>query len=302
MTSIKKAACSGLEEFIHTAQRKEKLPYDLYIPWQDEDNENFSIPSGSGSPRFLSLKPLQSFPKGHALHGCVIYTGPDTLCIYAGNILTGICTVFSYENDGKLIHELYCLVHPDHQRHGIGTALIRLGVQHLCVRGSLPPSSRSIYLVGSNAVFAERLGCHFSHSEHFMHYKDNIPDSTAKDTKSPEPDTDSLRRPEGEDSISFISAPLSQNSRQFSVQKDGAVLCRCQADEFEGYVNISHVFTEEAFRGRGLATLLMKHIISQYPGRELLLQAAGKNIPAIRAYRKAGFTFLQTTEYYLYED
>lgn len=300
MTSIKKTACSGLEEFIHMAQRTEKLPYDLYIPWRDEDNENFSIPSGSCSRRFLSLKPLLSFPKEHALYGSVLYSGPDTLCIYTGKILTGICTVFTYENGEKLIHELYCLVHPDYRRHGIGTALIHFAVQHLCAKGSLLPSSRCVYLAGSNAVFAGKLGCRFSHSEHFMHYKDTIPDSTARNTENPEPDTDSLRRPEAEDSISFISAPLSQNSRQFSIQKDGAVLCRCQADEFEGYVNLSHVFTEEAFRGRGLATLLMKHIISQYPGRELLLQVEGKNIPAIRAYRKAGFTFLQTTEYYLY--
>lgn len=79
---------------------------------------------------------------------------------------------------------------------------------------------------------------------------------------------------------------------------DGTSAARCTIYECSDYINIANVYTNKAFRGRGLAGCLIGCAAKDFPDKKLLLQVSGSNTAAIHAYTKAGFEFIKTYDYY----
>ena len=64
------------------------------------------------------------------------------------------------------------------------------------------------------------------------------------------------------------------------------------------YREISAVCTDEAYRGKGLAARLVRHLVARIEGRgeTPMLHAAGDNTNAIRLYETLGFTHSRTLQ------
>jgi predicted GNAT family acetyltransferase len=62
------------------------------------------------------------------------------------------------------------------------------------------------------------------------------------------------------------------------------------------YREISAVCTDEAYRGKGLAARLVRHLVARIEGRSEtpMLHAASDNTSAIRLYETLGFTHSRT--------
>ncbi len=201
------------------------------------------------------------------------------LCLTSKDTLIGLCSVFEYESNSDIICELSLLVAPEYRFHHIGSAL--LNYQLLAIEKT--HSDATILLVGSNQAFAEHNGFIFSHSEHFMYRSDNssynLPDNMH---------------------ISHKGANLKDVT--YRLHANGISVAKCHIYDAGLYLNLSHVYTNKKYRGKGYAGMLINAIASLYPAKSLLLQVSGANISAIRAYTKIGFAFLNTTDYYILED
>ncbi len=73
---------------------------------------------------------------------------------------------------------------------------------------------------------------------------------------------------------------------------DGRLVCMCYTFLHDGCVCLDGLLTDEAFRGRGVATTLLRHLAKQNEGRLLFLHADADDAPR-QMYEKLGF---QTTD------
>lgn len=269
-------------DYEDACRQKDGTPYELYRPWKENGFTRLECQNG------IRLKRIRRPLRLCALSGCSLYSGRGTLCIMSGSLISGICTVFSYAEGNRTVSELYCLVHPDFRRKGIGTALVEKAARLVSGKTS---RSASIYLVGSDTVFASHMKSRYSHSEYFMirHAQTGV-------------SADILPCPEA-----FFSESPDNGACGDSAYPSALVLkiclgeetvCQCRADIFDRYVNISQVYTAENCRGQGFAPALMCRAASRFPGKDLLLQVSGGNTAAIHAYEKSGFTLLRSIDYF----
>lgn len=64
----------------------------------------------------------------------------------------------------------------------------------------------------------------------------------------------------------------------------------------KGIASVEFVVTATPFRGKGVATALLEHILDKTPFREYILEVADTNTSAIRLYKKLGFREFRRTE------
>lgn len=265
--------------------------------------------------------------------GISLYKDKNTSALYLfshSNELIGFCSAFSYtDKDSNIIYELSVIIAPAYRRHRLGTFMLSEMILEITESHNklMPDTSinncpASLLLMGSNEYFAQRNGFEYSHSEHFMQRESFS--MSEKNTcssfvlkSSYEADCSSKIRHAHNNTISenaYTENTFTENaSCTLSVQRracneqghyvyrlfsDGTSAASCTIYECSDYINIANVYTNKAFRGRGLAGCLIDCAAKDFPDKKLLLQVSGSNTAAIHAYTKAGFEFIKTYDYY----
>lgn len=198
--------------------------------------------------------------------------------------IIGYLSLFVYEENEQSNVEISLIIHPDYRRHGFGRRLVNY------VLSTLDENETNIYLTGSNEGFAESLGFNFSHSEHYMsrNGSKNIQCLSMESAKE---------ECEISHSVSYMILEH-KTFKLLRLYKNGISASSLRLSDTGEYINIWKVYTNKPFRNQGLATELVNYALALYPDRSYLLQVSGENKSAIRAYVKAGFKFIHTTEYY----
>ena len=265
--------------------------------------------------------------------GIKLYKDKNTTALYLvshSDELIGFCSAFSYvDKDSQITYELSVMTAPAYRRHRLGTFMLSEMISEITESHNklMPDTSINdcpafLLLMGSNEYFAQQNGFEYSHSEHFMQ-KESF-SMSEKNTcssfvlkSSYEADCSSKIRHAHNKTISenaYSENTFTENaSCTLSVQRhacceeghyvyrlfsDGTSAARCTIYECSNYINIANVYTNKAFRGRGLAGCLIDCAAKDFPDKKLLLQVSGSNTAAIHAYTKAGFEFIKTYDYY----
>lgn len=234
--------------------------------------------------------------------GISLYSDQNTSALYLlshSNELIGFCSAFSYmDKDNSIIYELSVMITPAYRRHRLGTFILsemisEITESHIALMKdtAIHDCPAFLLLAGSNEYFAQQNGFEYSHSEHFMQRE---PFSLLKKSSC----------------VSFVtgSSPCTlfvkhhvcreQGRYIYRLFAEGTSAARCTVYDCSDYINIANVYTNKAFRGRGLAGCLIDCAAKDFPDKKLLLQVSGSNTAAIHAYTKAGFEFIKTYDYY----
>ncbi|MFF6959615.1 GNAT family N-acetyltransferase [Streptomyces sp. NPDC008317] len=86
----------------------------------------------------------------------------------------------------------------------------------------------------------------------------------------------------------------------YGIRRDGKLVAMAgERLRLDGWTEISAVCTDDAFRGQGLASRLVRHTAAGIRGRgdRPFLHAAGSNVNAIRLYESIGFALRRTTHF-----
>ena len=246
--------------------------------------------------------------------GIILYSDQNTSALYLlshSDELIGFCSAFSYvEKDSKISYELSVIIAPAYRMHRLGTfilsemisaiteshkKLLQNDVTHDC--------PAFLFLVGSNEYFAQRNGFEYSHSEHFMQ-RESFYDcgSAIRPTQNVYTENVFKENTFTENASCTLSvkrrACCEEGHYTYRLFSEGTSAVRCTIYECSDYINIANVYTNKAFRGRGLAGCLIDCAARDFPDKKLLLQVSGSNTAAIHAYAKAGFEFIKTYDYY----
>ena len=201
---------------------------------------------------------------------------------FCSDRLIGFASVF----EADYSFEISVVTHPDFRRHAVARNLVNLVLSKLSENYDLDQEDIDIFLTGSNEGFANSLGFEFSHSEHFMR-RDPLVNSKSTPKNANEASTE----------VSY-KITIHKDYSEIRLYNNEKSIASLRLTETEGFINIWKVYTNKAYRGQGYATLLVNYALSLSSNKPYLLQVSGQNIPAIRAYSKAGFKFIHTTEYY----
>lgn len=242
------------------------------------------------------------------------------------------------EKDSKISYELSVIIAPAYRRHRLGTfilsemiSVITESHKNLLQDDVTHDCPAFLFLVGGNEYFAQRNGFEYSHSEHFMQRESFsmsekntchsfvLKSSCGADCGSAiRPTQNAFTQNASTENVFtenvFTENTFTQNaSCTLSVKRraccekghyvyrlfsEGTSAARCTIYECSDYINIANVYTNKAFRGRGLAGCLIDCAAKDFPDKKLLLQVSGSNTAAIHAYTKAGFEFIKTYDYY----
>ncbi len=102
-------------------------------------------------------------------------------------------------------------------------------------------------------------------------------------------------------------APERDGTLRYVLLQTGEEVAECRILETDGgkQCYLFGLMTKEAFRRKGMATLLMRKIAKEYAsvdGAVLRLQVSSQNVPAERLYRKVGFETEEERQYYKTEE
>ncbi|MGN1187132.1 MAG: GNAT family N-acetyltransferase [Lachnospiraceae bacterium] len=267
--------------------------FDKYEPYIDFD---------------VSPCPIQVMKKTPILNnsGIRLYSDQNTSALYLlshSNKLIGFCSAFSYmDKDNSIIYELSVMIAPAYRRHRLGTFILSAMISEITESHNTLMKDTAIHdcpafllLAGNNEYFAQRNGFEYSHSEHFMQREPFF-------VISKNACCSCMTLSCGMTNDTHISvkrhACREQGHYVYRLFSDGTSAARCTVYECSDYINIANVYTNIAFRGRGLAGCLIDCAARDFPDKKLLLQVSGSNTAAIHAYTKTGFEFIKTYDYY----
>lgn len=283
--------------------------FDKYEPYIDFD---------------VSPCPIQVMKKTPILNnsGISLYSDQNTSALYLlshSNKLIGFCSAFSYmDKDNSIIYELSVMITPAYRRHRLGTFILSEMISEIKESHNTLMKDTAIHdcpafllLAGSNEYFAQQNGFEYSHSEHFMQREPfsviskNACCSFVVKSSNKADCGNSIGQAQNafaENANYTLSvhrrACLEQGHYAYRLFSEGTSAARCTVYECSDYINIANVYTNIAFRGRGLAGCLIDCAAKDFPDKKLLLQVSGSNTSALHAYIKAGFEFIKTYDYY----
>lgn len=90
----------------------------------------------------------------------------------------------------------------------------------------------------------------------------------------------------------FLRLAGDPDSRYLVAEDDGIIVGICGVTNIVGEGNINNVAVNEAYRGQGIATMLMSKLLEEGYAMgvaEFTLEVRVSNTPAIRVYEKCGF-------------
>ena len=237
---------------------------------------------------------------------------PGQLLYYQGEMLTG----FVYLQHGPEI-EIYGMVHPEHRRKGVGTALLEASkavrrqaraTDLLLVCDSALPSGKA---------FAEATGGQYRFSEHRMVLD---PDSIQRSQVTQGQQQVQLRRaevaevpllthlvshafddPEEETARWIATDILADNERFFIGSLDGEPIGELRTVSFGEQIDIATFGVLPAYRGRGYGRQMLLAIVDllleeHWPN--IALDVETKNANALGLYKACGFRTTRTYDYY----
>ena len=289
MNNMNNITIYSITKFIDHCNKQTNYHYDPYF---DEEIETYSTDI------------TKNYPKIHE-NGLQLYTDDNhsALCLTNSTDLIGFCSAFSYiDKSDAFIHELYVLISPEYRHHQLGYMLVSIMLNYIEKNYTEKKHTEKniTYLVGSNESFAQSMGFEFSHSEHFMtkqaiiNTKDFTPSSYFNNINN-----NGIQNITINNNIRIECKKNNANSYYYRLYENNISAARCRVYITDTYANISHVYTNKKFRRKGYASTLIRTIAHNFSDKELLLHVEGNNTAAIQAYIKVGFSFAQTTDYYI---
>ena len=85
---------------------------------------------------------------------------------------------------------------------------------------------------------------------------------------------------------------------RYEFEIDGEVVGECSVHQSDCYIHSLEI--EEMYRNRGYARMMLRAVMSLYPGQRMWLRAWASNIPAIKAYDAVGFKVYERGPYSKY--
>lgn len=86
---------------------------------------------------------------------------------------------------------------------------------------------------------------------------------------------------------------------RYEFEVDGEVVGECSVHQSDCYIHSLEI--EEMYRNRGYARMMLRAVMSLYPGQRMWLRAWASNTPAIKAYDAVGFTIYERGPYSKYQ-
>ncbi|MBA2286066.1 MAG: GNAT family N-acetyltransferase [Ktedonobacteraceae bacterium] len=236
---------------------------------------------------------------------------PVQLLHYQGDILTG----FVYLQHGSEI-EIYGMVHPDHRRKGVGTALLeaaRAVRQQHEAHGLLLVCDSAL---SSGKAFAEASGGAYRFSEHRM----VLDPSRIERPQLPPEQQVQLRRaavaevpilthlvshafadPEEETADWIAADMLADNQRFYIGLLEGQPIGALRTVSFGEQIDIATFGVLPPYRGRGYGRQMLLAIVDllleeHWP--TVALDVETKNANALGLYESCGFRTIRTYDYY----
>jgi ribosomal protein S18 acetylase RimI-like enzyme len=228
---------------------------------------------------------------------------------YEDSVLVGYLNISSYGTKEK---ELLGMVHPDHRRKGIFSALLaaakkeclRRGVQRIILVCEHASESGQAFVtaIGGHHVFSEHtmiLGTF--HPRHAFHQQLKVRKAEAGDVEAliaiRATDASSL-----EEAQSYITNFLPQLDQVFYLGLlDGKPISCLRLDETEDEVGIYGFVVLPEYRGRGYGRQLLESVIrtiQSQSDKRIMLDVDTDNTNAIGLYRSCGFEVKTTYDYY----
>ncbi len=228
---------------------------------------------------------------------------------YQRGQLVGYLNISSYGTKEK---ELTGMVHPDHRRKGIFTALLAAAKEECIQRGV-----QHIILVcehdsQSGQAFVAAVRAHHAFSEHAMvlgsFQSKSVADQHLHIRKAYAADADMLTAIRAtdsnslEDAQSYIAIFLPQLDQPFYLALlDQKPIGCLRLDESEHEVGIYGFVVLPEYRGRGYGRQLLEAVIrtiQSQSSKRIVLEVDTDNINAIGLYRSCGFEVKTTYDYY----
>ena len=86
---------------------------------------------------------------------------------------------------------------------------------------------------------------------------------------------------------------------RYEFEIDGEVVGECSVHQSDCYIHSLEI--EEMYRNRGYARMMLRAVMSLYPGQRMWLRAWASNTPAIKAYDAVGFKVYERGPYSKYQ-
>lgn len=86
---------------------------------------------------------------------------------------------------------------------------------------------------------------------------------------------------------------------RYEFEIDGEVVGECSVHQSDYYIHSLEI--EEMYRNRGYARMMLRAVMSLYPGQRMWLRAWASNAPAIKAYDAVGFKVYERGPYSKYQ-
>lgn len=205
----------------------------------------------------------------------------------------------SYTNTSESRTEVTAMTHPDYRRRGVFTALFARLTKELKHKGY--DTKNICFLFCMKKSLAQQLSgssLHpvFAHSEYLMQY--------TRDFLSHHLSSGQKNTMETVENFPYTFC-LKNNMYKILDSSHGTKnpAATLSLEFFKTHTCIHHVWVEKPLRQHGLATALVKYVLSDYFIRlghtaPLILHVSGQNQPACALYQKCGFSVAEQSDYY----
>lgn len=182
--------------------------------------------------------------------------------------------------------ELTAFVHPDYRKSGIFTKMLKAARKE-CKKLGIT----SLYYCLPSETGEKNKSHQYSHSEYLMKLDNSLMKFNAA----------KLQKRLDELETDYVHCPGKNGECGLFMRSSGKCICRCNLEDEESFTNLWGVFTDENYRHRGLATLLINCVSNTLKSlsKPLILQVSSRNTLALSLYEKCGFTTISSIDYYL---
>lgn len=213
--------------------------------------------------------------------------------------IAGVATIFNSTAD---LGEIAICVRPTFTRHGIGSALLHLGLRTLQEHGV----KRRVLICDRKSSSGTHFVLRHARGELFREYtmersaqvalpegsRLSIRDARTTDINEMTRICAAAYGDSPTEAGAFIETSMISVNRTGHVGLlDGRLIAICFISEHEEYRSVNTVAVDPPFQGRGHGTEFLAQVLRQLPqdGKPIRLDVDGKNLHAIAVYRRLGF-------------